>query len=131
MVRISRCKDTELIDFLDRQCFPADERLSAAELHDADWWVARDSAGEVGFVGTLCGFLIRYGVLPGARSLGLGKRLIKAAYAAHAKLGQPLDTYVAATNVPSLRAFLSCGWVVTKATTDEYATYLYLSKGPK
>lgn len=131
MVRITRCKDAELIDYLDRQCFPADERLTEANLHDADWWVAMDGEVALGFVGVLCGFLIRYGVLSGARNLGLGKRLITTAYKAHARLGLPLDTYVVATNVPSLRVFLSCGWVVTKASTDEYATYLHLSKGPK
>lgn len=131
MVRIKRTEDTTLIDELDRKCFPADERLSDASLYDAEWWVAVEDGAPVGYVGTLCGFLHRYGVLPEGRGLGLGKRLIATAYKHYARKGLPLDTYVTATNVPSLRAFLSCGWVITKATYDEFATYLHFSKGPK
>lgn len=130
-MKIKRCKDAILVDDLDRVCFPADERLSDASLYDADWWVAYDDSGPVGFVGVLCGFLIRYGVVPGTRGQGLGKRLLKTAFQHFARQGLPLDTYVIATNVASLRAFIACGWVVTKATTDEYATYLHLSKGPQ
>ncbi len=130
-MRIVRTDDTNLIDELDRKCFPVDERLSDASLYDAEWWVCWSNGVPIGYVGTLCGFLHRYGVLPEGRAQGLGKRLVTTAYKHYARQGLPLDTYVTATNVPSLRAFLSCGWVVTKATTDEYATYLHLSKGPK
>ncbi len=131
MLRVKRTSDAHLIDDLDRTCFPADERLSDASLYDADWWIAVDSSGAVGYCGVLCGSLIRYGVLPGARAAGVGGRLVKAALKAYAKMGLPVDTYVMATNVSSLRCLLRCGFVITHATTDEYATYLHLAYGPK
>lgn len=128
---IRRTKNTELVDELDRVCFPADERLTASELHDGEWWIAYVDGEPVGFVGTLCGFLLRYGTVPARRESGVGLALARVAVRHHARLGQPLDTYVIATNVPSLRCLLRAGFVVTHATTDEYATYLHMATGPR
>lgn len=130
-MRISRCKDIDLINELDRRCFPADEPLTVSNLHDAEWWVAREGGVEVGFVGVLCGFLLRYGVVLEAQNKGIGRKLVRVAYKHYAGHGLPLDTYVVATNIPSLRVFLAEGWVPTKASTDEFATYLHLAKGPR
>lgn len=124
---IRRCRDADLIDEMDRACFPSDERLTPSELHDAEWWVL----DETGYVGVLCGHLVRYGVLPSARCAGTGLRLLQHVRRTFAKRGLPVDTYVMATNVPSIRCLLRAGFVITHATYDHFATYLHVATGPK
>lgn len=146
MIRISQTDDLDLIDEMDRVCFPQDARLGE-DLVESTWWVARLNGKPIGYAGMLLqseerkpgdglykAYLNRAGVLPEARGGGLQKRLIRARCAHAAKSGSlRAYTYVWAANIGSMNSLISCGFrpyfferqqTVTGAT----ASFIYFQK---
>lgn len=115
-IKIRRTEDLQAIHELDRQTFPGDPpTLDKDKTHI--WWIAEadDLFGPVAFIGLSTGFkfasITRVGVIKEARGAGLQKRLVRVALRHARQQGYEIvATYVLATNIPSLRSLLACGF---------------------
>lgn len=139
LIRISQTDDLDLIDELDRICFPKDSRLGEA-LNVNRWWVAKLDGRPVAYAGMEVqdegakAFLSRAGVLPEARGGGLQKRLIRARVNYARALHVPRCwTYVWAGNLHSMNNLAACGfkaywWDRQETPAGSMATFIYMQK---
>lgn len=111
---VRRCYDLELLKRLDAQIFPSDEPITS-EPTDS-WWVARLRGLPVGYAGlSETGELVRAGVTPCARGLGVHKRLLQVRLRAAKAWGiDTLNTYTAEDNIQSMRNLARAGFLPTK-----------------
>jgi ribosomal protein S18 acetylase RimI-like enzyme len=134
MIRIKQTDDLELIHELDRECFNAyTPKIQDDDLGRTDWFVAERDGVPVAYCGVRPipsqhrSYIHRVGVLPEARGMGLQKRLIRRCTLHSVKAGIPrLYTYVKASNLASLRSFISCGWKPYHVETCDIGTIIYL-----
>lgn len=137
MFHIRRTDDMQAIHELDRATFPGDKPTLERESTHV-WWVAEDRTGAaVAFIGLGTGVknasISRVGVLPAYRGHGLQKRLVRTAIRYARKQGfKFLLTYVLASNIPSLRALLACGFKPHRATrTTPMFIHLHMRLDPR
>lgn len=118
-MRIQRTYDLELIEHLHRRIFPG---VSLYGYRDTSvWWDVRNVAGEpLGFCGVYPppvdgdgGYLVRAGLLPGARGRGLQKRMISVRLAWMRRHNLRLAvTYTMCDNNASINSLIHCRFKV-------------------
>lgn len=135
MIRIRQTHDLQLMVEMNQELIGV--AMSDEALGKAVWWVAEQDGEPVAYAGLLPqeadgkAFLLRAGVIPAARGLGLQKRLIRVRVAHARKLGLfRVYTYVNASGYASMRSLLSCGFKPYFFTTAE-GNYLYFENRPK
>ena len=95
-----------------------DEQVDYMSEHNDDYKICLNDDGDsVGFIGDVDGD-IRLAVSPDHKGKGVGKFMLSE----YAKIKPHARAKVKHGNIPSLRTFLSCGFVVSKA--DENFSYL-------
>lgn len=108
--------DKDLLDELDRECFPDDAVCDK----DGYWWIAYDGQRPIAFAGmnpsvqwTHCGYLCRAGVVPAYRGRGLQRRLIQVRERKARKLGwEWVVTYTVPDNYASANNLIRCGYTL-------------------
>ena len=115
-ITIRRSTDWKAVQKLDEELIG--DVLSAAELADSEWWLARVDGKIVGYCGARrgaseanCIYFIRSGVLPEFRGLGLGLKMLRARISwAKRKGADAIVTETLHDNIPSMRNLVSVGF---------------------
>jgi|SRR5210317_4798 len=115
-ITIRRSSDWKAVQSLDEELIG--DVLSAAELADSEWWLARVDGNVVGYCGARrglseddCVYFIRSGVLPDYRGLGLGLKMLRARISWAKRRGvNAIVTETLHNNIPSMRNLVSVGF---------------------
>ncbi|HEY2011371.1 MAG TPA: GNAT family N-acetyltransferase [Rhizomicrobium sp.] len=103
----------DALNSMQRACLPSDK---PANVTRGRWWIAYDGDKPVGFIGLHpssyrdAAYLVRLGVLPSHRRLGLSKRLIRVACAHVKRLGYQRVLSDTSNNPASSNALIGCGF---------------------
>ena len=113
-VRITRSDDISLLKRLHVDTFPADD---FPRFTSGWWWVARQGEVAVAFCGVQpsahwgdCVYLVRAGVMPSHRGLGLQKRLIKVRERFARQMGASWSITYTYRNPASSNSLIRCGY---------------------
>jgi GNAT superfamily N-acetyltransferase len=121
-------KNTDLVDKLDRVCFPADAPYPCKEGH---WWVVKQAGEPIAYAGLKvlpegAGFFCRAGVLKAHSGKGIHRRLIKARLRQARLLGLPcVVTYTVATNPKSMNNLIKAGFTLYNPANRYAGNALY------
>ena len=134
LIHIRQSDDWDTIYEMDREIFRDDLCLTEDDMRLATWWIAyAQDRTPLAYAGMRLGtpnkgsFIPRVGTLPIARGLGLQKRFTRAQVKHSRSFGAPrVHTYVAANNIASMRAYISCGFKPYKVEYDVANTWMWL-----
>lgn len=111
--RLSKSNNLFLINRLDKEIFPSDERYNFS---DCELWVLWHNKKPIGFCamkyikGSIC-YFVRAGVIETFQGYGLQKKLIKARIKEALKnKTKKIITYTTLDNISSARNLISCGF---------------------
>lgn len=136
-VRFKRCKDVDKLEKLDSLLFTSEKADGEYDKPTSMWWVAQVNSLDVGFCGLsvyksdgeLTGELLRAGVLPAYRGLGLQRRMIRLRDAAARRSGCTANlTYTADWNIVSANNLVRCGyrlWLPRHPWGVDHALYFW------